>query len=206
LSEIAAGAEADRLFGQAFDAWFQDLLGDPPEGVRRLLRRRPRGRDATTPRAALRAAAAQRIEHRDFDGPWRRDPFDRAAALDGALAALAALPAGQAEDSLGKHLARVRELVDDVRRRGPDLDGLEADLAEAVRWPSWGWRGVPWVWGDVRDAVLSSVAAARATLARAVAGADADLAACLHAELAPLIARYEAAKARAGRLDFLDLL
>ena len=36
--------------------------------------------------------------------------------------------------------------------------------------------------------------------------ANADLAACLHAELRPLVEAYERAKARTGKLDFLDLL
>src|SRR5438132_10738334 len=40
--EVAAGEEQDRLFDQAFDAWFQRAIADPPEGVRRLLRRKLR--------------------------------------------------------------------------------------------------------------------------------------------------------------------
>src|SRR6185369_9112370 len=35
---------------------------------------------------------------------------------------------------------------------------------------------------------------------------NADLAACLHAELQPVVAAYDQRKARAGKLDFLDLL
>src|SRR5262249_55229181 len=48
--EVAAGDEAERILDEAFDGWLQDRLADPPEGVRRLLRRRPRGRDGTSPR------------------------------------------------------------------------------------------------------------------------------------------------------------
>jgi ATP-dependent exoDNAse (exonuclease V) beta subunit len=162
LFEVAAGEEAERLLDQAFESWFQETLADPPEGVRRLLRRRPRGRP---PREALRAAAARRVEHRDFDAPWRRDPLDREATL---RAALAALP------------PEARELADDIARRGLDLDGIEAELAAAA-------RRIP-------------------ALADPVARLDADLAACLSAELGPLLARHAAVKARAGRLDFLDLL
>jgi len=40
--EVAAGEEQERLFDQAFDAWFQRAVADPPEGVRRLLRRKVR--------------------------------------------------------------------------------------------------------------------------------------------------------------------
>ena len=39
LFAIAAPDEAARLLERAFDDWFQAALADPPEGVRRLLRR-----------------------------------------------------------------------------------------------------------------------------------------------------------------------
>ena len=57
LFAIAAPDEAARLFERAFDDWFQAALGDPPVGVRRLLRRRPRGPDARSARATSREAA-----------------------------------------------------------------------------------------------------------------------------------------------------
>ncbi|HUJ28852.1 MAG TPA: UvrD-helicase domain-containing protein, partial [Myxococcales bacterium] len=38
--EVAAGEEQERLFEQAFERWFQAAVQDPPEGVRRLLRRK----------------------------------------------------------------------------------------------------------------------------------------------------------------------
>ena len=65
-------------------------------------------------------------------------------------------------------------------------DAIEAELV-ALRRKHWS--------GEVHD-----------LLDETLAPADADLAASLHAELRPLIDRYEAAKRRAGRLDFLDLL
>src|SRR5438105_12517734 len=56
LFDLAAGEGAFALFDQAFEGWFQRELAAPREGIRRALRRRQRGRDRTTPRAALRAA------------------------------------------------------------------------------------------------------------------------------------------------------
>ena len=51
---------------RAFDAWFQRVLADPPVGVRRIPRRRSRSQK---PRDALRNAAANLAEHRDFPSP-----------------------------------------------------------------------------------------------------------------------------------------
>src|SRR5215469_10809443 len=39
LFEVAAEEEAQTLADEAFDEWFEGILADPPEGVRRLLRR-----------------------------------------------------------------------------------------------------------------------------------------------------------------------
>jgi ATP-dependent helicase/nuclease subunit A len=79
LFEVAAEDRADDLMDRAFDGWFQNALADPPDGVRRILRRRSRWQK---PRDALRNAAASLAEHRDFPTPWRRDPFDRLGEID----------------------------------------------------------------------------------------------------------------------------
>src|SRR5438132_11972371 len=63
---VAAGEEQERLFDQAFEAWFQRIVSDPPEGVRRLLRRKVKFGDVP-PRERLRQAGRDLIEHRDFD-------------------------------------------------------------------------------------------------------------------------------------------
>src|SRR6185369_901925 len=80
LFEVAPEDEAERLFEQTFDAWFQETLKNPPEGVRRILRRPARGRDRVGPRQTLREAAWRLVGHRDFQAPWRRDPIDRDGA------------------------------------------------------------------------------------------------------------------------------
>ena len=147
---VAAGEEQERLFDQAFEAWFQRIVGDPPEGVRRLLRRKVKSGDVP-PRELLRQAGRDLIEHRDFDGAWRRDPFDRAAALERALSKLAsvgelAARAQRPDDWAAKSIAEIDRFVAEVRRReaargGRDLDGLEAELQELLRRRLWNWRG-----------------------------------------------------------------
>src|SRR5262245_35397198 len=78
--------EAAALADQAFERWLQRILANPPEGPRRILRRRS-GFDP--PQEQLRAAMQTLREHRDFPRPWRRDPFDRNGAIDTLMRALA---------------------------------------------------------------------------------------------------------------------
>ncbi len=217
LFEVAAGETADRLFDQAFDTWFQQVVADPPEGVRRLLRRKSRFRDAPGQREVLREAGRSLTDHRDFAAPWRREPFDRADAVArlvgkiGELAALAA-KAQRAQDWCAKSFTELSRWHDErVRRealRGRDDDGLEAGLAALCRHKLWGWKGngkwfAP---GLERSSVLSLRDAVKLEIEQFTERAEADLAACLHDELRPLIDAYEALKGRAGCLDFLDLL
>src|SRR5690606_32463708 len=79
----------------------------------------------------------------DFPAPWRRDPFDRAAAIDGvvhALEAFASISASPASlrDNLyldTEPLRRfVRQHLDGAASSGPrDDDALEAALVELAR-------------------------------------------------------------------------
>ena len=88
LFEVAAEDDANDLMDRAFDSWFQQALAGPPEGVRRILRRRSKSQQ---PREALRNAAASLAEHRDFPAPWRRDPFSRTSQIDDLMQELTAL-------------------------------------------------------------------------------------------------------------------
>src|SRR6185436_8130375 len=97
--EIVAGDAQSGLYDLAFERWFQRVLADPPEGVRRILRRI----DYEGPRALLREAGLKLVELRGLPAPWRRDPFDRAAALDAAVARL---------DDLGTLAAHATEPTD----------------------------------------------------------------------------------------------
>ncbi|WP_437326940.1 UvrD-helicase domain-containing protein [Sorangium sp. So ce381] len=217
LFQVAAADQAEALFDQAFDAWFQRTLNDPPEGVRRILRRRPRD-GAQGPRDLLRSAAFKLAEHRDFTRPWRRDPFDRERAIDEILDRLAALAdLGAEADREGDYLAQSLRNLDrylaELRRReevtgGRDHDGLEAELGDVARWKEWRWRGTGKAFGGdlTRAEVLAQRDRVKVELDAVLTAASADLAACLSRELRPPIEAYDALKARAGKLDFLDLL
>src|SRR5207248_807911 len=214
--EVAAGEEQERLFDQAFEAWFQRIVGDPPEGVRRLLRRKVKPSD-TPPRELLRGAGRDLAEHRDFDGAWRREPFDRDAGLEQIVRRLAevgelAARAQRPEEWGAQALAEIARFVAEVRRResmrGRDADGLEAELYELSKRRHWNWRGGgKWFSRELeKKSVLAIREAAKVELDAFLDACGADIAACLREELRPLCAAYEELKARAGCLDFIDLL
>ena len=118
LFEVASEETAEALADEAFEAWFQRTLADPPEGVRRILRRRS---GMQSPREQMRSAMQSLREHRDFPEPWRRDPFDRNAAIDrlmhelaqlGELAAASSWP----DDYLTRNLAEIARFVGETAR------------------------------------------------------------------------------------------
>jgi ATP-dependent helicase/nuclease subunit A len=212
--EISAEDDADALASDAFDGWFQESLSDPPEGVRRILRRRNRRQP---PREQLRTATLRLSKHRDFPARWRRDPFDRDREIDKLIYELAQVGAlarasSWFDDWLTKSLLEISRFVDEVARREAvaerDYDGLEAELRGFARWRHWGWKG--WrgtTFGALsRDEVLERRDRAKADLDAFIAKSDADLAPLLHDAMQVPIAEYETRKAKLGRLDFLDLL
>ena len=214
--EVAAGEEQERLFDQAFDGWFQRVIASPPEGVRRLLRRKVRPGD-TPPRELLRQAGRDLSEHRDFSGSWRRERFDREAALEQLIARLAevgelAQRAQRPDDWAAQSVAGIGRWVAELRRRESlrprDADGLEAELHELCRRRLWNWRGGgKWFAKDLEKAsVLAQRDAVKAELQAFLDRSDADIVACLREELRPLCEHYELLKRGAGCLDFLDLL
>jgi hypothetical protein len=150
LFEAADEDQQSRLFDEAFGSWFQRVLGDPPEGVRRILRHKPRGWDRTGPRELLRKAGLGLVQQRDFTAPWRRDAFDRKAAIDSVVSKVIELGAlaSQAldkEDWAAKSLAEIARVASEIQRReeirGRDYDGLEEELRELARPKFWGWKG-----------------------------------------------------------------
>ena len=222
LFEVAAEGDAEALQHAAFTRTFQAMLQSQPEGVRRALRRKQRGFDAQPPRLVLFHAAQTLIEHRDFDAPWTREPFDRLATLDGALAALrgfaafrpfVALRPGRDDSPLLDLLGRVARFVGEVDHRevvsSRDYDGLEASLRDLVGnrfpWESKAW-GLVFSGGRTEAQVVAARDEAFAVVRTAVERCDADLAALLRDELRPVIDAYELEKDRAGVLDFVDLL
>jgi ATP-dependent helicase/nuclease subunit A len=214
LFEVAAEDEAQALADEAFDEWFETILADPPEGIRRLLRRRS---ERVLPREQLRGAMNSLREHRDFPSPWRRDAFDRNNRIDALITALAALgpladDSSWPEDPLARNLAEIGRFIANAMRLEPvsgrDYDGLEAELRSLVRLGSWRNRGARATrFGDLtREEVLLRRGRANADLKAFVEASDADLSPLLHSALQAPIAEYERLKDRAGRLDFLDLL
>ena len=92
--------------------------------------------------------------------------------------------------------------------RGRDYDGVEATLRGLSRHKNWRRKGAQrTTFGALsRDEVLARRDQAKADLDAFIAASDADLAPLLHQALQAPIADYEVLKAKAGRLDFLDLL
>jgi ATP-dependent exoDNAse (exonuclease V) beta subunit len=223
LFEVLTEARANRIFDEAFQTWLHDQLENPPEGVRRALRRSVWSRDGRDdddgPVDRIRRAGRELAEWRDFDGVWRRDEFDRDAMLQRAIAQvhqLAALTADpiSTRDPLFLDTAPVRELSHDVqtamRFDAGDPDGWEArviDLAQNrnLRRARRG-RDRMFSAAVTRDAVWTAFEALLTELDTFQHAADCDLAALLHVELRDVVGGYEQLKQAAGALDFVDLL
>ena len=236
LFRVLTEGQAQRLFKEAFDAWFQEQLEDPPEGVRRSLRRasrsfRPGEVDEDGPIERLRRAGFELVEWRDFTGTWTRPPFDRAAPIAKLVElvhALADLSEGPSyvSDNLFIDTEPVRRLSRDLKwgreslfedspqKMTPDpildLDTLESQFIELRRNRDFKrarkGSGPTYRKGATRPQVLAARDALFEALNDFQVRADADLAALLHVELRGCVERYAQLKAREGALDFLDLL
>ena len=225
---VLGDMEAKRLFGQAFDAWLQDALTDPPEGVRRALRRRlPAFRfgEATPsdgPTDRLRQAAWQLAEWRDFTTPWRQEDFARPSVIDQVVAVLRDFAelteqaSNRRRDRLyldtrpAQLLWRAIRTKENIRPRRRDHDGIEAQLIELVGNRGFvnARHGVGASYGDgiARARVVEQHAKVVEVLKRFRRVADADLAAELQRDLQGVLERYDQLKKDTGRLDFVDLL
>jgi ATP-dependent exoDNAse (exonuclease V) beta subunit len=223
LFSVLTESQAERLFGQAFGAWIQEQLRQPPEGVRRALRRSIwQGFGITlredTPIDRLRRAAWELAQWRDFTTPWTRRPFDRDGDIDRLIEALHAFAAltdqpSYAKDTLFLDTDAARRLSAEIaiQQEGTaDYDGWEARLVDLSRDRNFArarhGRGPGYKQGVSRQRVIDAYDALKPSLDQFRLDADADLAAALQQELTGAIAGYEGLKARAGALDFLDLL
>ena len=220
LFEVASEDEARALYGECFDLWFQSSLEDPGEGLRRILRRRTRDRFSPGPRAMLESAGYKLTDARDFPAKWKRVPFDRKATIDAMVARLQKLAAygegierTEPPNFLVVNLHEIGNAVSEIFRREDvqktrDYDGLEAELKTIGRLKSWGWKGSGKFLreGVLRQDVANERDALKIALDQLLVTLDADLAACLFSELSVVTLAYERRKARAGRLDFRDLL
>lgn len=216
MFEVAADDVAAELFEGAFDRWFEQALGAPGPGLRRLLRRRE-GFDRDGPRPAIRAAAWELLQWRDFDAPWAHQEFERDPAIDALVEEIRALgklaTRGDPDDWLRKALEEIARPIDEATRlegvRGRDYDALEAALLALLRGYDgrWRWRGFGEEFGgQPRAEVIARRDALRKRLEGFRDAAGANLAPLLREELWPMIGFYEEAKKRAGVLDFIDLL
>jgi ATP-dependent exoDNAse (exonuclease V) beta subunit len=210
--EVAEAERMQAVLEESFDAWFAELLEDPPEGVARVLKRREVDAGGPAPVQQLMAAAMQRIETRDFDAPFRRDPFARAEAVGEVLSELWSLAQlheqGMHNDPLRgslQALTRRLELARDY-----DLDASEAFLRRLMRdrdvWSKRTGKRALYCKELARADVLAQRERAQLRLEECVRACDADLAACLSRELGGAVRRYEEKKAQASLLDFFDLL
>ena len=223
LFAVLTEPQASRLYDRAFRAWLQEALREPPEGLRRALRRTAApsfgGGAADGPIDRLRKAGRSLAEWRDFPAAWRRPVFAREREIDRLVADLHRLAgltaaASSTRDNLFIDTDGVRRLSRQIRleesfgRR--DYDGWEARLVDLVRDRGFSRtrKGSGYKFG--RDVTRADVLARRdalfADLQQFKKEADADLAACLQQDLAGATSRYQALKAAAGSLDFADLL
>jgi len=208
-------SQAKQLQREAFKLWLQRTLKDPPEGVRRYLRRDVR----RGPADSLSEAASKLAIWRDYPAPWRRPKFDRATAIDslvGQVQKFAQLTGlcSDATDRLYLSTLPARRLADQITAweavATRDYDALEAQFVglykdRQFREPQ---KGRTKKYGDTvsRAEVLKAHEELITALDGFTGKANADLAALLHAELQEALALYEDWKLRLGRLDFLDLL
>ena len=215
---VLAEPQADRLLRSCVDFWIQKQLGDPPEGLRRLLRRMPR-RDDGDPIETVRRAVLGLAQWRDFTTPWRREALDRSGTIAEIVTALHAFADllrdcdNRANENLFRDTQAALRLSDEIHRLetlGPlDDDELEAQLINLLRPPftrargaSKGRFGPSTKRSEVRAAYDAFLPMLRAFQMRA----NADLSALLHIELRGIIDDYEEQKRRLGALDFVDLL
>ena len=220
-------AEPERTFGQAFDSWLQQALADPPDGVRRALRRRSAGgfgKQAVParPTERLRQAATDLTEWRDFPAPWRRETFERKAIIDQIVAHL--IDFAELADRVSNRrsdrfyldvrpvllVARAIRTHDELRPRRRDYDGIEASLVELAANRNFinPRKGSGSQYGATvsRATVVEQHKKIVDVLRNFRRVADADLAALLQSELRAPMDTYAELKRDAGRLDFVDLL
>ena len=222
LFEVLTEPASARLFDEAFGRWLQEQLQDPPEGIRRALRRSAFGGD-DGPVDRLRAAAWELTQWRDFATPWTREPFDRRSEMSRLITSLHEFadltrnPQSR-HDPLHTGTEPARRLSEEISVHQGFGDGTatalmdqwEAALVDLSRDRVLATvrqgRGTAFSDRVPRHQVLQALADLRASLDQFRMTADADLAALLQCELQGAIRRYESIKAAAGAVDFLDLL
>jgi ATP-dependent helicase/nuclease subunit A len=211
--------ESARIYGRAFDLWFQRKLEAGADALRRALARLAwrESWQNDPPIETLKYAGRQLVEWRDHDAPWLKRPFDRNSRVDALLDQCSALDglvsqSTRAADNLVKSMRPLPDLmawIERARGAGPsDYDTLEArllklesDLKRDFKKGSGNFAP-----GISRQQVLDAREALLRDLGSFRVDAGADFAAALNAEMQDLVRTYSDRKLRAGKLDFLDLL
>ncbi len=225
LFKVLTEAQAARMYDEGFHRWLETQLADPSEGVQRSLRRPAFGGYGAQadrsdgPIDRLRRAGWELIQWRDFDGDWQRPPFDRGPRIDDLVQLLNRFTEllerpGDARDVLYADSWAARKLAEEVRRTESvtlrDYDRLEAGLVELSHNRNFKdarkGSGRDYRTGVRREDVWRAGESLHNALTSFEADANADLAAALRDELRGCVSAYEATKAKAGALDFLDLL
>jgi ATP-dependent helicase/nuclease subunit A len=210
-----AQSEAYGLFSQEFQSWMQQKLASAPPIFKRLFARLSWRDD--DPVEALKHAAWQLTEWRDFPVAWHRETMAWQQGVDKLFEQIAEFVQMRSQcdrperDALYQSLQPVADCLDRFRTAREigreDYDAWESDiirLPEELRWLRQGFgtfsRRVP------REAMLAAWEQLRAAIQQFREQADADLAAALRDELWPVVAKYQETKERLGALDFADLL
>ncbi len=209
-----------RLYNRAFDKWIQDALQSMQPGLRRAMARL--GSTASydlegSPLHRLRWAGRSLVEWRDFPAAWRRETFDAVEEAERLLPEIAELgkmvsTCTDSRNTLRRHLQCVADFNARLRRsdemRHRDYDELEAMLIRLARdLHRYHTRGPKKFSAQyARDDVVTAANRLLSNLDQYERHAGADLAALLQLEMRGLVDTYEQMKARAGKLDFVDLL
>ena len=225
LFRVLTETQAASMYDEGFYRWIETQLANPSEGVKRSLRRavfggfgiQTDGGDGPIDR--LRRAGWELIQWRDFEGDWQRPTLDRLSRIDELVQLLDGFtellePPGDARDALYADTWAARKLAEEIRRTESvaprDYDRLEAGLIELSRNRNFKdarkGSGKNYRIGVLRENVCRALENLYQALTEFKEDADADLAAALRDELRGCVSAYEAAKAKAGALDFLDLL
>ena len=109
-----------QYYHSAFRTWLEGVLENPPEGVRRSLRRSSRDDHAI---GRLESAGLTLSAWRDFTAPWNRPVFDRVAEIDQLVQQLHEFSdltrkADWPEHEVYRQTRAARDLSDDARPAG----------------------------------------------------------------------------------------
>jgi ATP-dependent exoDNAse (exonuclease V) beta subunit len=211
--------QALRLYNRGFNTWIQSALQFSSPGLNRALTRLASSTRAegNAPLDALRRVGRDLVEWRDFPALWRREPFDRKDIVDRLIPEIVELSqmASTGTDMrhpVRRHLQCVIDFASRLQRveeiRARDYDEVEALLVRLAKdLHRFHLKGAKKFSTQIsRDDLLAARDRLLSNLDPFIEAADADLAAELQSEMLGLVDTYETLKARAGKLDFVDLL